>query len=150
MTAIPSGGGSAATVGISALTPAGTYHVTVTATDATGNVSGYSTFDVVVGLKLTLGPVSPITFSHTDTSDAITTVTVTGGSSTYAYTIDAASAANVLSGGLTFTGGALYEGTAATGAAMSVIIDVVDSGAPPTGGIVTVAPAQITLTLTLN
>jgi hypothetical protein len=158
MTAIPTGGigsppfvsGSAATVGISALTPAGTYAVTVTATDATGSVSGSATFNVVVGLKLTLGPVSPITFLHTDTSAAITTVTVAGGSSTYSYTIDAASASDVLSGGLAFTGAALYEVTAGTGTSMSVIIDVLDTGAPPTGGIVTAVAAQTTLILTLD
>ncbi len=127
-------------------TPAGTYMITVTATDAAG-VTGTVNITFVVNLALSLSPASPITVSDSDVN-AITTVTALGGSSTYTYTIDAASTPNAQN--LSFTGNALYVGTALTGANMTVIIDVVDSGAPPAGGTLTVAPAQITLTLTLN
>ncbi len=152
LTVVPSGGtpgvnGSSAVVHTSAALPAGTYAVTVTATDATGQVTGSSSFTVTVGLELSLSPTSPITYSKAS-GTAITTVTVNGGSNSYSYAIDAASATNAQL--LTFSGNQLEIGTAANVSNMSVIIDVLDTGAAPTGGAVTSTPAQITLTLTIT
>jgi len=152
MTVVPSGGtpgvnGSSALVHTTALTPAGTYVVTVTATDATGQVTGSSTFNVVVDLLVTLSPASPINFADSDTTDAITTVNVSGGSGTYSYALDSTNSTNVKL--LSFTGNQLFVGTAATGNNQSVLINVNDTGTAPTGG--TAPPQQqITLTLTLH
>ena len=133
-------------------TPSGSYTITVTATDAAG-LTGTVTFTFVVKLKVVLAPVSPITDSITTLGPAglITTLTVTGGSGTYTYTIDASSNANFLAGGLTTSSNTLLLGSASTGAAQNVVIDVVDTGAPPTGGVDTATPGtQITLVLTLT
>jgi hypothetical protein len=79
-------------VGISALTPAGTYHLVVTATDsATSPLTGTLAFDIVVGLKMT--HTTPLGSITAGAAGAITTVSATGNTGSITYTLDATTAA---------------------------------------------------------
>lgn len=74
-------------IGVSALTPAGTYHVTVTATDsATTPLTGSATFDVVVALKVVNS--APVAGTAGGAS-TISTVSATGNTGTITYSLDA-------------------------------------------------------------
>jgi uncharacterized protein (TIGR03437 family) len=85
-------GSSTGAMGITALTPAGTYHVTVTATDSTVGtpLTGTITFDIVVGLHM--ARTAPSTGTH-GTASAISTVSATGNTGTISYSLDATTTA---------------------------------------------------------
>ncbi len=76
----------------SATTPAGTYHVTVTATDSTPvtPLTGTVTFDIVVGLHMSR--TSPVAGAN-GTASNISTVSATGNTGTIHYDLDSTSAA---------------------------------------------------------
>ena len=78
-------------VSVGATVPAGTYHVAVTATDATSGtaLTGTINFDLTVTLKLTAS--TPVAGAK-GTASTITTVNATGGTGATTYTLDTASA----------------------------------------------------------
>lgn len=78
-------------IGVSALTPAGTYNLTITATDsATTPLTGTLSITVVVALRVVAsGPVAGTAGS----ASTITTPTTTGQTGTLTYTLDATTAA---------------------------------------------------------
>jgi len=80
-------------VGVSALTPAGTYHVTITATDSTSGtpLTGSATFDVVVALHVT--NTTPTAGTNGQVNPNLATVSVTGNTGTVTYAFDTATAA---------------------------------------------------------
>lgn len=75
-----------------ATTPAGTYHVTVTATDSTAvtPLTGTITFDIVVGLHMSR--TAPVAGANGSASN-ISTVSATGNTGTLTFNLDATSAA---------------------------------------------------------
>ena len=75
-------------IGITALTPAGTYHITVTATDSTAitPLTGTITFDIVVALHM--ARTAPAT-GTSGTASNISTVSATGNTGTLSYSLDA-------------------------------------------------------------
>ncbi len=120
-------------IGITALTPAGTYHVTVTATDSTliTPLTGTITFDIVVALHM--ARTAPAT-GTSGTASNISTVSATGNTGTLSYSLDATTlglgwvAINSSTGVVSITTGApastsitatvtATDGTAAPGAA---------------------------------
>ncbi|MCU1328046.1 MAG: Ig family protein [Bryobacterales bacterium] len=116
-------------VGTTALTPAGSYTVTVTAADASATpaLTGSITFDIIVALNLShTAPVSRVSGAP----GTLSTVSVTGNSGTVAYALDATS----LAAGFTIDSatGAVGSGTAVAGTA-SVTITATDGSAPVNG-----------------
>jgi hypothetical protein len=79
-------------IGVSALTPAGTYHVTVGATDSTAGsaLTGSITFDIVVALHVTKN--STVAGAN-GVASTITTVSAAGNTGSVTYTLDAATLA---------------------------------------------------------
>lgn len=80
-------------VGVSALTPAGTYHVTITATDSTTStaLTGSATFDIVVALSVV--NTAPTAGTHSQVNANLATVSATGSTGTVTYAFDIATAA---------------------------------------------------------
>jgi hypothetical protein len=119
-------GATTGRVGISALTPAGTYHVTVTATDSTAGTPliGAITFDVVVNLRM--ANTSP-TSQTNGTSGVLTTVSATGNTGTITYSLDAASVTAGLA--INPSTGDVTPGTA-TAATYSITVTATDGTAP--------------------
>jgi len=124
-------GESSGVIGVSSLTPAGTYHVTVTATDSAGTpLTGTLTFDIVVALKVVAS--APVAATAGAASN-VSTATATGNTGTVTYTLDATTTAlgwvtiNANTGVVAVTTGSLAgtypvtvtatDGTAPTGAA---------------------------------
>ena len=119
-------------VGTTALTPAGTYNVTVLATDSTSGtpLTGSITFDIAVALQISR--TAPVSRANT-VAGAISTVTATGATGSITYTLDATTAAlgwvtiNSSTGAIAVTGSSVAgvvnatvtaaDGTAAPGAA---------------------------------
>lgn len=83
---------SSGVISTTTLTPAGTYHVTVTSTDSTAGtpLTGSVTFDIVVALRVV--KTSTVNGATTVASN-ITTVSATGATGTITYTLDAATLA---------------------------------------------------------
>jgi hypothetical protein len=138
-------------IGVTALTPAGTYTITVKATDSTAGtaLTGTITFTVVIDMTVTSSSVTTVTSA--DMSTTIATITAHGGSGTYTYTLDPSNTANAMDLTLTPSGSSVVitnNGAADTTPTMNVIVDVVDAGAPPAGE--AVAPqASITIVVTI-
>ncbi len=80
-------GATSGVIGITALTPAGTYHVTVTSTDSTAvtPLTGSITFDIVVALHM--ARTTPAT-GTSGTASTISTVSATGNTGTIVYSLD--------------------------------------------------------------
>jgi uncharacterized protein (TIGR03437 family) len=121
-------GSSTGIVAYTAQTPASTYHVTVTATDANG-LTGNVTFDIAIALHVTQGSVSSVSGTN---GGSVVSLTVTGNTGALSFAIDSTSTTNGFaidsSGNLTLGSGSLSagpysvtvtitDGTAATGAA---------------------------------
>ncbi len=146
-----SGQNSIGTLKTTAQTPAGIYQITITATDNVG-ATGTLVFEVIVNLKLTFNPITPVVVTATDTSTTITTVTATGGSSTsYTYSIDQTlNTGNALL--LTFidpTTGVLTNNGAVDTTGMTVHIDAVDDNALNPYA-TSVAPGQNTIVVVIT
>ena len=118
-------------IGVSSLTPAGNYNITITATDATTTspVTGTLTLQVKVGLKVVVStPASP-----TATNAAtITTATTTGQSGTITYSLDSTTSALSWVTFNTSTGVLAVTGSSVAGT-YPVTITATDS-TPATGG----------------
>jgi uncharacterized protein (TIGR03437 family) len=110
-------------VGISTLTPAGTYHVTVRATDSAASpLTGTVNFDVVVNLRMANS--APATQS-TGTGGILTTVSATGNTGTIVYTLDDPSLTLGLA--IDASTGDVTPGTAPSGAPVSITVTATDS-----------------------
>ena len=154
MTFVPTGGtsssnGSAGSVVTTAATPAGVYHVTVTATDSSSTpLTGSITFDITVNLDVAFTTPATVAASSSTT---ITTVSATGGSGTYHYTLDPANTGNAALVSVGLTSGIVTAGTAVDTSisGMPVIIDVTDTGSPNTGA-ASVGPGTTTVTVIIQ
>jgi uncharacterized protein (TIGR03437 family) len=119
-------------IGISALTPAGTYTVTVTSTDATAGtpLTGTITFDIAVGLHLT----KTVNVSGANgVASTITTVTAAGATGTVTYSLDAATLA-LPNGWVTIdstTGAVSITTNAPTAPSTTVTVTATDGTAAP-------------------
>ena len=116
-------------VSISDLTPAGTFTITITATDSTPgtHLTGSITFDVVVNFKMT--NTAPV--AGTNAADVLTTVTATGNSGTIIYTLDPAS---VTAGfAINSSTGAVTVGTATSANSGNITVTATDSVTKATG-----------------
>jgi hypothetical protein len=112
-------------VGITALTPAGTYHVTVTATDSTGGtpLTGSASFDIVVGLNL--NRTSPVT-GTAGQAGAISTVSTLGGNTgTVTYALANGSPSYVSVNANT---GVVSIDNSATASSVTVTVNATDGG----------------------
>jgi uncharacterized protein (TIGR03437 family) len=117
---------SSGRVGSSVQTPAGTYTVTVTATDKSGTLTGTATSDVVIGLKMAFSP--PVTTSiGTNPTGILTTVTATGNTDELTYTFDAAGLASNLA---IDSSGNITIGTAIAGT-YTIKVTATDAGSAP-------------------
>ena len=121
-------------IGISALTPAGTYTVTVTSTDSTAGtpLTGTITFDIVVALHVTK---NATVNGANGVASTITTVSAAGASGTVTYTLDAATLA-LPNGWVTInasTGVVSITTNAPVAASTSVTVTATDSAAPAGG-----------------
>jgi hypothetical protein len=137
-------GATTGRVGISTLTPAGTYHVTVTATDSTTGtpLTGTITFDVVVNLKM--ANTTPVSQAN-GTSGVLTTVTATGNAGTITYTLDAAS---ITAGfAIDSSTGDVTPGTATAGT-VSITVTATDDTAPTGGATPGTGSKTISVTVT--
>jgi uncharacterized protein (TIGR03437 family) len=124
-------------------TPAGTYSVTVKATDSAGTpLTGTLNFSLVV--KMTGTYTGPTTVTAADTTTTITTVSGHGGSGTYSYTLDASNTASVT---LDPVAGTIVNAGQGDGS-VNVVVDVTDTGAAPTGGTVA-PPLVVTIPITI-
>jgi hypothetical protein len=137
-------------------TPAGTYTITVTATDAAG-VTGTVAFTFIVKLLVVFSPVSPQTASIGTVTNGglLNTLTVSGGVGPYTYSVDASStAAAAVAGALNLVGNLLNLGTDVTVSTQDVVIDVIDTGAPVSSAAVDTltgtAGSEFTLVLNLT
>jgi uncharacterized protein (TIGR03437 family) len=136
-------------VGVTALTPAGTYHVTVTSIDSTPGtpLTGSVTFDIVVALHLTH---NSIVSGTNATASNITTVSTTGNTGTITYTLDAATLA-LPNGWVTIdatTGIVSITTDAPVAASTTVTVTATDSTAAP--GASSPATGTITFTFAVN
>ena len=136
---------SSGIIGTTTLTPAGTYHVTVTATDSTAGtpLTGTATFDIDVALRV----VKTVTVNGATTvASNITTVSATGATGTITYTLDAATLA-LPSGWVTIdsaTGIVSITTSAPVAASTTVTVTATDGTAAP--GATTAGTGTITFT----
>lgn len=110
------------------LTPAGTYHVNVGATDSTGTpLTGSATFDIVIAAVAS--KTTPVHGTAGAATATITTISALGTTGTVHYTLDTASQAlgwmalDLTSGVLSITGTTAMAGT------YPVTVTVLDTGA---------------------
>lgn len=136
-------------ISTTALTPAGTYHVTVTSTDSTAGtpLTGTITFDIAVGLHM--AKTTTVNGTHSAASN-ITTVSATGATGTITYTLDAATLA--LPGGWVTidqnTGIVSITTSAPVAASTTVTVTATDGTAAP--GAATAGTGTITFTFAVN
>jgi hypothetical protein len=144
-----SGQNSIGTLKTTAQTPAGVYQITITATDNVG-ATGTLVFEVIVNLKLTFSPSTPVVVTATDTTTTITTVTATGGSSTsYTYSIDQTlNTGNALLLSIDSALGVITNNGAVDTTGMTVYIDAVDDNAANPYS--AVAPGQNTIVVVIT
>jgi uncharacterized protein (TIGR03437 family) len=124
-------------------TPAGTYAVSVKATDsASSPLTGTFNFTLVVHMTGTY--TGPVTVTAADTSTTISTVSGHGGSGTYTYTLDSSNTASVT---IDPAAGTILNAGQGDGS-VNVVVDVTDTGAAPTGGSVA-PPVVVTVPITI-
>lgn len=137
-------GASSGVVGVTALTPAGSYNVTITATDSTGGtpLTGSISYSVVMALRMS--HTAPASQVH-GTPGTFSTVTATGNTGTIAYALDAAS----LAAGMTIDSvtGAVGSGTAAAGT-YSVTVTATDGTAAPGAAVAGAGTTTFSVTVT--
>jgi uncharacterized protein (TIGR03437 family) len=133
-------------IGTTALTPAGTYNVTVLATDSTSGtpLTGSITFSVNVALQISR--TAPVSRAN-GVAGAISTVTATGATGTITYTLDATTAAL---GWVTInasTGAVAVTGSSVAGV-VNAVVTATDGTAAP--GAATAGTATISVTVTIT
>ena len=145
---IPSGmsiNASTGAISILGVVPAGTYNVTVTATDsATTPLTGTATFAVVIALNV--ANTTPTGGTAAAVNANLTTVSATGQTGTVTYSLDATSAAlgwlSISSGGVVSTSNAAVAGT------RSVTVTVTDGTAPSNAASVGTGTVTFSITIT--
>ena len=146
---LPAGMTVNATTGVlaaTAATPAGTYNVTITATDSTSGtpLTGGATFAVVVGLAVT--NTTPTAGTNGQVNANLTTVSATGNSGTVTYALDTTSGAlgwlTVDSAGVVATTSGAVAGT------RSVTVTVTDG--TPSAPIAAAGTGTVTFSITIN
>jgi hypothetical protein len=133
-------------VGITALTPAGNYHVTVLATDSSATpLTGSITFDVTVALLVTnSAPVSRVNGAGGIIS-TLTTTGNTGATGSLIYALDATTTALTW---VTKTGGVITATASATAGVRTVTVTVTDSVIAPGAASAGVGTVTFTMTIT--
>lgn len=139
-------GASSGVLSTSALTPAGTYHVTVSVVDSTSGtpLTGSITYDVVVALHVTrTNPVA----GTAGAPSTITTVSATGNTGTVTYALDTATAAL---GWVTINSGTgvVAVTTGSVAGTKSVTVTATDDTAPTNAS--TAGTGSVTFTMTIN
>lgn len=125
--------------------PAGTYHLTVTATDSASTpLTGTLTFDLVVALKLANTTPTAVTATN---AGAITTVSATGNTGTITYSLDATTAAL---GWVTINSstGAVAVTSSSVAGSYPITVTATDGTAPT--GASSAATGTVTFTMTIN
>lgn len=136
---------STGVISMLASVPAGTYNVTVRATDSASTpLVGTATFAVVVGLNVTNS--TPTAGTNGQVNASLTTVTTTGQTGTVTYSLDTASAAlgwlSINSSGVVSTSNAAVAGTRA------VTVTATDGTAPSNAA--TAGTGTVTFNITIN
>ena len=139
---------SSGTLATTASTPAGTYNVSVTATDSSSpQLSGIGTLPVTINLAMSNSALNVTTPTH-GTATVLTTVSTTGNSGTITYSLDATSQALgfgiVNTAGVTFGNITVSGVLAAITSPMTITVTALDSAAA-TGS---TAPATYNLAIT--
>ena len=134
------------TIGTTALTPAGTYHVTVLATDSTSvtPLTGNITFDITVALQISR--TAPVSRAAT-VAGTISTVTATGATGSITYTLDATTAAL---GWVTINSatGAIAVTSSSVTSTVSAVITATDGTAAPSAATAGTATIAVIITIT--
>ena len=132
---------STGVVGITAATPGGTYHVTVTATDSTSGtaLTGSINFDIVIALNVTHGTIT----NPAPGGGAVTTVSATGNTGTVSFSVDATSAANGIS--IDSSGNLSSSGTTPTGS-HTVTVTATDSTTATGSSVAATGTVAVTFT----
>jgi uncharacterized protein (TIGR03437 family) len=147
---IPTGmtvGASSGVVGVTALTPAGTYPVTVTATDnATTPLTGSATFSIVEALNVTNG--GSVTSQNAGTAGSITgALTTTGNTGTLTYSLDSTTAGL---GWVTINSSTGAVSVTSSSAAGTYPVTVTATDSTPAPGSSAVATGTYTFNMTIN
>jgi uncharacterized protein (TIGR03437 family) len=134
-------------IGVSAFTPAGTYHVAVTATDSTSGtpLTGTINFDLVVALRVVRS--TPATGANGTASD-ISTVTATGQTGTVSYALDSTSAALSWLSINSSTGVISITNAAPASTSRTVTVTATDGTAAP--GAATAGSGTVTVVVAIN
>ena len=140
---------SSGALSATAATPAGTYHVTITATDSTSGtaLTGTANFDVVVALNV--ANTTPTAGTSSQVNSNLTTVSSTGNTGTVTYTLDSASAAL---GWLTIgsSTGVVATTNAAVAGTRSVTVTATDGTAAPGAASSPTGVGTVTFSITIN
>jgi len=134
-------------VGVSALTPAGTYHVTITATDSTSGTPlvGTASFDIVVALNV--ANTAPTAGTHGQVNANLATVSATGNTGTVTYAFDTATAA-IAWLAIDANTGIVSTTTGAVVGTKSVTVIATDGTAAPNAA--SAGTGTVTFTITIN
>ena len=133
-------------VSTTAATPAGTYHVTVTATDSSSTpLTGAITFDIVVAMQI--GD-NGLTGGANGVASTITTVTATGNTGAITYSLDAASLAVGWITIVPSTGVVAITAAAPASSSQTVTVTATDGTAAP--GAASVGKATVTFTINVT
>ena len=137
---------SSGVVGTSAATPAGTYHVTITATDATVGtpLSGGITFDIAEALHVTA--TAPVAGAH-GAASTISTVSATGNTGTVSYALDTASAALSWLSINSSTGVIAVTNAAPASTVINAVVTATDGTAPANAASAGTGTVPVTITI---
>jgi hypothetical protein len=131
-------------VGISDLTPAGTYNVTVEATDSTLPTPLKGTINFVVKVNLAMNHDAISTTTNEASGGTLTTFTPAGGAGGYTYDLDQPSKDL----GFAISAGGVVSYTHGTATATSYTLQVTaTAGSAPTGGTAATTTVPISVTL---
>ncbi len=131
----------------STYTPAGVYHMAITATDSTADtpLTGAINFDLVVALKVS--NTTPVNGAN-GTASTITTMSATGNTGTVTYALDTTSAALAWLAINASTGVVTITNAAPASTSRTVTVTATDSTTAP--GAATAATGTKSFTLTIN
>jgi uncharacterized protein (TIGR03437 family) len=134
-------------IGITALTPAGTYHVTVTATDSTADtpLTGTATFDIVVALHVVSSGVTAGTAAQVNAN--LGTVSATGNTGTVSYTIDSTTSPPAW---FTVNSSTGVIGTTSSAVAGTYSVTVIATDSTTATGAASAGTGKTTVSITIN
>lgn len=134
-------------IGFTALTPAGTYHVTVTATDSTSGtpLTGTITFDIAIAMRM--ARTVPVHGAN-GTASAISTVSTTGQTGTPTFAFDSSTTPPAWAAIDAVTG--IVSITTAAPATSTATVTVVATDSTTAPGAATAATGSITVLITID